>query len=144
MKKVVDAWINSILLLITLPPRPQPRPLDTSTGQSKEELIDEQIPDLVPSCKSSPANAEDKQDGTDERPTEEVPERLPAEPEKPPESDKPPELEKPPESDKPAELEKPAEEGEDKKEEEFRVDKVVGNDDAQDVPELKGRPKQRG
>lgn len=37
MKKVVDAWINSILLLITLPPpHPQPRPLDTSTGQSKK------------------------------------------------------------------------------------------------------------
>ena len=36
LKKVVEAWINSILLFITLPPHPQPRPLDINTGRSKK------------------------------------------------------------------------------------------------------------
>ena len=144
MKKIVDAWINSILLLITLPPRPQPRPSNTTERADN----DEQIPDLVPSCKLSPAS--DKADKA-----EDVPERQPAEgePEKPAEREKPAELEKPAEPEKPAEEEKPAEgekpaepekPAEDKKEEEeFRVDKVEKSDE-QDVPELNGRPKQRG
>ena len=150
MKKIVDAWINSILLLITLPPRPQPRPSNTTERADN----DEQIPDLVPSCKLSPASDEaDKAEDVPERqPAEGEPEKpaegeKPAESEKPVEPEKPAELEKPAEPEKPAESEKPAEPekpAEDKKEEEeFRVDKVEKSDE-QDVPELKGRPKYIG
>ena len=39
MKKIVDAWINSILLLITLPPRQQPRPLDTTEQADNDEQM---------------------------------------------------------------------------------------------------------
>ena len=60
MKKVVDSWINSILLIITLPPRPQKTSSVVAIGRTDKAQSqqgeaggrgdEEVIPDLQPSC----------------------------------------------------------------------------------------------